>query len=70
MAPVTTSADAAPPRLMTGTRLGVPVVLAEIGLTLLEALLVFAPAFALAGQSILASGVLPQFLPLLSLIHI
>ena len=70
MAPVTTSADAAPPRLMTGTRLGVPVVLAEIGLTLLEALLVFAPAFALAGQSILASGVLPQFLPLLAAVLI
>ena len=55
---------------MTGTRLGVPVVLAEIGLTLLEALLVFAPAFALAGQSILASGVLPQFLPLLAAVLI
>jgi signal transduction histidine kinase len=50
----------------TGTRLGSTVALAEIGLTVLEALLVWAPAFALAGQSILASGMLPRFVPLLA----
>ena len=49
----------------TGTRLGSHVVLAELGLTLFEALLVSAPAFALAGKSILASGEVWRFLPLL-----
>ncbi len=49
----------------TGTRLGSHVALAELGLTLLEALLVSAPAFALAGKSILASGDLPRLVPLL-----
>jgi signal transduction histidine kinase len=46
-------------------RLGSHVALAELGLTGLEALLVSAPAFALAGQSILASGELPRFASLL-----
>ncbi len=46
-------------------RLGSHVVLAEVGLTLLEALLVSAPAVALAGKSIAASGEVPRFLPLL-----
>jgi signal transduction histidine kinase len=46
-------------------RLGSHVVLAEVGLTLFEALLVSAPAFALAGKSILATGELPQFVPIL-----
>ena len=64
---VTTSpAEAVPARgATTGTRLGSHVVLAEVGLTPLEALLVSAPAFALAGKSILASGELSRFLPLL-----
>ena len=50
----------------TGTRLGSHVALAEAGLTALEALLVSAPAFALAGKSILASGELPRFVPMLA----
>jgi signal transduction histidine kinase len=67
MAAVTTT-DAAPARavpLTTGTRLGSHVVLAEVGLTILEAVLVSAPALSLAGKSILAMGDLPRFLPLL-----
>jgi signal transduction histidine kinase len=64
---VTTSpAEAVPARgATTGTRLGSHVVLAEFGLTAAEALLVSAPAFALAGKSIAASGELWRFLPLL-----
>src|SRR5262249_49416383 len=49
-----------------GMRLGSHVVLAEVGLTLFEALLVSAPAFALAGKSILATGELHQFIPILA----
>jgi signal transduction histidine kinase len=67
MTPVTTSpAEAAPARgATTGTRLGSHVALAELGLTAAEVLLVSAPAFALAGKTILASGELARFLPLL-----
>src|SRR5450432_3034724 len=56
------TSPSAPPQ---GMRLGSHVVLAEVGLTLLEALLVSAPAVALAGKSIAASGEAPRFLPLL-----
>jgi signal transduction histidine kinase len=60
------AASPAPPAgAPTGTRLGSHVILAEVGLTLLEALLVSAPAFALAGKSILGSGELPSLLPML-----
>jgi signal transduction histidine kinase len=65
---VTTSpAEAVPARGggSTGTRLGSHVALAELGLTAVEALLVSAPAFALAGKSIAASGEVSRFLPLL-----
>ena len=64
---VTTSpAEAVPARpVTTGTRLGSQVALAELGLTVGEALLVSAPAFALAGKSILASAGLWRLLPLL-----
>jgi signal transduction histidine kinase len=64
---VTTSpAEAVPARAVpAGMRLGSHVVVAEIGLTAIEALLVSAPAVALAGKSIAASGELPRFLPLL-----
>ena len=62
----TTPAEALPTRNVTmGTRLGSHVVLAELGLTAGEALLVSAPAFALAGKSIMASGELARFVPLL-----
>jgi signal transduction histidine kinase len=54
----------------TGTRLGSHVVLAEIGLTLTEALLVCAPAFALAGKTIMASRELARFVPLLGAVLI
>ncbi len=54
----------------TGTRLGSHVVLAEIGLTLTEALLVSAPAFALAGKTIMASRELARFVPLLGAVLI
>ena len=62
----TSPAEAVPARgATTGTRLGSHVVLAEFALTAAEALLVSAPAFALAGKSIAASGELWRFLPLL-----
>jgi signal transduction histidine kinase len=63
----TTPADAvtARPAPQAGMRLGSHVVLAEVGLTLFEALLVSAPAWALAGKSIVATGELPRFVPIL-----
>jgi len=64
---VTTSPAEAVPAgpATTSTRFGSHVALAELGLTLGEALLVSAPAFALAGKSILASVGLWRLLPLL-----
>ena len=50
----------------TGIRLGSHVARAELGLTAVEALLVSAPAVALAGKSIAASGEMLRFLPLLA----
>jgi signal transduction histidine kinase len=63
----TSPAEAVPARAVpSGTRLGSHLVLAELGLTAADALLVSAPALALAGKSIVASHDLPRLLPLLA----
>ena len=63
----TTPAEAAPRAApaQTGMRLGSHVVLAEVGLTIVEAVLVSAPALALAGKAIVGSGEAPRFLGML-----